>query len=263
VVCSGCTDKTLEIVQTYQKNDDRIAFIDEPVRKGKANALNILFSQAKKQYDILVLANADASPENGSIEALVTKLNENPTAGAVFAQPVPFKGPRGISYRIAKSIWKMHHIISQGPKPKLSGELCALRSACLQELPEKIATDEPYIEYSVLKQGYSILYLPEAIVRIRCPVKFRDLLNQRRRIWIGHMQLRKQLGFEVSTSSFTTNLKVLFDLSFVDAFYAFLGSFVEIIAYFQAKRQSKKEIPYIWAPIASTKTVLNHQTEAS
>jgi len=40
-----------------------------------------------------------------------------------------------------------------------------------------------------------------------------------------------------------------------EIFYAFLGGFFEIIAYFEAKiALSKGIVPYIWEPIRSTKT---------
>lgn len=261
VVCSGCVDRTVEIVKKFQTIDSRVKLIAEEERKGKAHALNIIFDYAKK-LDFLVLVNADALPEQGAIASLIANL-ESGNAGAVFAQPVPFQGPTGVCYSIVKSIWRMHHLISLIKSPKLSGELCAIRSLCLQPIPEDIATDEPYIEVAVRKQGYQIHYVPNAIVRIRCPTNISDLLEQRRRIWIGHMQLKRATGFSVSTSSFTNILRIIPDLTLSEVFFASLGSFLEIIAYFQAKYSSKKAIPYIWKPIKSTKVSINSSIEAN
>lgn len=261
VVCSGCVDRTVEIVKEYQKIDNRVELIVEEERKGKAHALNLIFEYAK-EFDFLVLTNADTLPEQGAIADLISSFKSS-DIGASFAQPIPFQGPTGVCYNIAKSIWRLHHLISMIKNPKLSGELCVIRTNCLEPIPENIATDEPYIEVTVRKQGYRIEYVPNAVVRIRCPTNTSDLLEHRRRIWIGHMQLKRATGFSVSTSNFTNILKVAPELKVSEIFYAFLGGFFEVVAYFQAKFSSKNEIPYIWKPIKSTKVSLNSSIEVN
>lgn len=252
VVCSGCTDRTIEVVREFQATDERIQPIVEETRNGKANALNKIFENVKSSADVLVLVNADALPARGSVNNLISEL-EASDAGVVFAQPVPFEGTDGVCYRIVKVIWRLHHLISLLRSPKLSGELCSIRTICLQPIPEEIATDEPYIELVVRQQGYQIRYLPDAVVHIRCPTNIADLLKQRKRIWIGHMQLKQATGFIVSTSNFTNILRVFAELRVSEVFYAFLGGLLEVTAYSKAKLDSKKVIPYIWEPIKSTK----------
>jgi poly-beta-1,6-N-acetyl-D-glucosamine synthase len=255
VVCSGCTDGTVEVVREFQACNEKIHPIIEESRNGKANALNKIFNEAKKTEDILVLVNADASPEPGSINKLISSL-ESGDAGVVFARPVPFEGS-GLSFGIVKVIWRLHHLISLKNSPKLSGELCAIRTVCLQPIPDEIATDEPYIEHTIRQQGYRIGYNPEAVVRIRCPTNLSDLLKQRKRIWIGHMQLKQATGFDVSTSSFKNILYSLPDLSASEMFFAFLGGLVEVVAYSQARLAKNKKVPYMWEPIKSTKVSID------
>lgn len=255
VVCSGCTDGTTAVVREFQSSDKRIQPIVEGDRKGKANALNKIFKEVKNTEDILVLVNADALPEPGSISKLVTALAAGDD-GVVFARPVPFEG-KGLSYGIVKVIWRLHHLISLKSSPKLSGELCAIKTGCLQSIPEEVATDEPYIEHVIRKQGYRIGYLPEAVVKIRCPTNLSDLLKQRKRIWIGHMQLKQATGFDVSTSSFKNILFSLPDLSLSEVFYAFLGGMLEVVAFSQAKLARNKKVPYMWEPIKSTKVSIS------
>ena len=254
VVCSGCTDKTPEIVREFHRRDERIESIIENVRKGKANALNTIFKIARKSADVLVLVNADALPKRGSVKRLISKLATS-NAGAVFAQPVPFEGVRGFSYKIVRVIWHLHHVISLHQIPKLSGELCAIRMSCLPEIPENVATDEPYIELAIRNQGYDIVYVPEAFVYIRCPTNVVDLLKQRKRIQLGHMQLKSATCFKVSTSSYRNVLRAFSALKPNEVLYALLGGFIEIIAYFQARIDlGKGMVSYIWEPIKSTKT---------
>jgi cellulose synthase/poly-beta-1,6-N-acetylglucosamine synthase-like glycosyltransferase len=253
VVCSGCTDKTPLMVKEFGKRDERIEAVIEGSRKGKANALNTIFKRAKESFDVLVLANADALPAHGSVTKLLSSLATS-EVGAVFARPVPFKDSRGICYGIVNVIWRLHHVISLRQEPKLSAELCAIRTSCLEEIPENVATDEPYVQLAIRRQGYDILYVPEALVYIRCPTNIIDLIKQRRRILFGHSQLQKATNFKVSTSSFTNVLRAVPALKLDEVFYVFLGALVETIAYSQSKIVLNKDVtPHIWEPIESTK----------
>ncbi len=252
-MCSGCTDGTLDVVKEFQGKDERIEALSEDTRKGKANALNKIFRIAGKSAEALVLVNADSLPGKRSILGLMAAL-ESSDAGVVFAQPVPFQGQSGVTYGIDEVIWRLHHLISLIRSPKLSGELCSIRTSCLKPIPENVVTDEPYIELSIKRQGYKVLYVPDAVVRIRCPTNVVDLLRQRRRIWTGHMQLHRSTGFRVSTSSFRNILIAAGSLKFSELFYAVLGGLVEMTAFVQAKIQvGKGLVPYVWEPIKSTK----------
>lgn len=254
VVCSGCTDRTPRIVKEFEKRDARIEPMIEKIRKGKADALNKIFIIAGESADALVLVNADTLPKRGSITKLISKL-ENSNAGAVFAQPLPLREFDGVCYRIVRVIWRLHHIISLLRKPKLSGELCAIRTSCLQKMLEDVATDEPYFELAIRTRGYDILYIPEAFVYIRCPANVVDLLKHRKRIWAGHMQLQNETGVKVPTSSFRNILQAIPALRPTEIFYALLGGLLEMIAYLQARLSlSQGKVPYIWEPIKSAKT---------
>jgi cellulose synthase/poly-beta-1,6-N-acetylglucosamine synthase-like glycosyltransferase len=254
VVCSGCTDRTLDVVKEFQAKDERIEALSEETRKGKANALNKIFDIAGESVEALVLVNADSMPEVGSIPYLLTELSCS-DAGVVFAQPVPFLERRGVTWRIGEVIWRLHHLVSLLQNPKLSGELCSIRTSCLKPIPENVATDEPYIELSIRRQGHEVRYVPDAVVRIRVPTNIVDLLKQRRRIWIGHLQLRRSTGFRVSTSEFRNILLAAANLKVSEVFYAILGGVVEATAYAQAKVDVRKGlVPHIWEPIGSTKT---------
>lgn len=256
VVCSGCTDKTPQIMASFQKKDSRIRPLIENVRRGKSNALNKIFEAARAEADILILVNADALPEKGSVSRLVSKFTTS-DVGAVFAQPVPMKISDGLCYGVVCLIWRLHHIISTIDIPKLSGELCAVRTAYLQEIPENAATDEPYIESAIRKRHKTILYAPEALAHIRCPTNIADIIRQRKRIWIGHLQLQNTTGYKVSTASFKNMLRAVSALERSETIYVLPGGFLEILAYLEARILfSKGTVPFVWEPIRSTKTAM-------
>jgi biofilm PGA synthesis N-glycosyltransferase PgaC len=255
VMCSGCTDRTPQIVADFQKKDSRITLVVESVRRGKSNALNKIFKAARGHADVLVLVNADALPEVGSIHKLVSKLN-SPDTGAVFAQPVPRRSNHEPLFGVTRLIWRLHHVISLLETPKLSGELCAIKTVYLQEIPENTATDEPYIERSIQKQNRKILYVPDAEVHIRCPSNIADMVEQRKRIWIGHMQFQSMTGYKVSTSSLRNILRALHGLEPKELLYVLPGGLFEAVAYVQARTLFVKGlIPSVWKPIRSTKSL--------
>ena len=254
VLCSGCTDRTPHIVKEFSEADTRIELIVEKLRKGKANALNKIFKKTRESADILILINGDAVPKQGSIAKLILQL-KNERVGAVFARPVPLNAIQGISNKIVHIVWKLHHHISFYKTPKFSAELCAIRTDCLKNIPENIATDEPFIELSIRKQGYRISYVPEAVVYIRCPTSVIDLFKQRRRIRIGHLQIQKMTGFVVPTSDFRNTVWTVSTLKLREIPYALLGAILEGFAYLVARLDfSNDKIPYAWEPIKSTKT---------
>ena len=92
VVCSGCTDSTPEIVTRFSERDERIKLIVEPIRRGKAPALNKIL----KAYtgDIFVHVDADHFMSLGAIQILLNRLSNptNPTIGAVSGCQIPFGG---------------------------------------------------------------------------------------------------------------------------------------------------------------------------
>lgn len=135
-------------------------------------------------------------------------------------------------------------------------ENSAIRTAYLPEIPENTATDEPYIERAIRKRHKSTLYAPEALLYIRCPTNIVDLIKQRKRIWIGHMQLQSTTGYKVSTSSFKNILRAVSALRRNETMYLLSGGFLETVTYLEARILfSQGTVPFVWEPIKSTKTL--------
>ena len=257
VVCSGCVDNTPEIVRSFAEKDKRVKLVEEDIRRGKASALNILFKYAQNSDDMLFLLNADTIPQAGSIKKLVPPLND-PEVGAVMGHPIPINEQYGLSNSIVHMIWDLHHKISLHEKIKFSAELCALRGSIIKEIPPNLATDEPFMEMLIRRQDYKIVYVPDAVVYIKGPDNLADLFEQRRRIFIGHLQIQKKTGFTVSTSIKKNILLSVIRKNFLETVKSLplfiLGAIIEILAHIGARREFRKgKMPYAWKTISSTK----------
>jgi poly-beta-1,6-N-acetyl-D-glucosamine synthase len=203
VVASGCTDRTETIVRDFCDQDPRIKLLTQPRREGKASAVNLFVRHA--QCDLLVSATADTLPERTAIQRLMEPFAD-PEVGMTGGRPVPVNDPRTFMGFAAHLLWGLHHEVSLR-HPKL-GELTAFRRV-FQRIPFDSAVDEANMEPLIRGQGYQLRYVPEAILRNRGPETLRDFLKQRRRIYAGHLRMRHEQGYSVSTLSAGPIMKAL------------------------------------------------------
>ena len=195
VVASGCTDATELIVQSHAKEDDRIRLLVQRHREGKASAINQFLLEAREK--IVVLCSADLVPLADAIEQLVAPFADS-ELGMTCARPVPVDDPATFMGFAAHMLWDLHHKINLVNFK--AGELVALRKI-FERIPYHTAVDEASIEPVIRGQGYSVKYIPTALVYNKGPETVTDFLNQRRRIYAGHLAVRKLLGYSVSTMS--------------------------------------------------------------
>ena len=203
VVASGCTDRTEDIVREFSAKDDRIKLLSQRRREGKASAVN-LFIQAAR-CDILVSVGADTVPEPMTIQRLVEPFSD-PEVGMTGGHPIPVNDPTTFMGFAAHLLWGLHHQVALR-QPKL-GEITAYRRV-FNRIPFSSAVDEANMEPLIRGQGYQLRYVPEAIVRNRGPETVADFLKQRRRIHAGHLKMRHEQGYSVSTMSGKTVLGAL------------------------------------------------------
>jgi biofilm PGA synthesis N-glycosyltransferase PgaC len=195
VVASGCTDDTESIVREFSARDQRVQLLVQPRREGKASAVNLFLRHA--QSDIVVLAGADIVPEPATIQRLVEPFAD-PEVGMTGGRPVPVNDPRTFIGFVVHLLWGLHHQIALS-RPKL-GELTAFRRV-FSRIPSDSPVDEANCEPLICGQGYQLRYIPEAIVHNRGVETLSDFLKQRRRIYAGHLKIRREQGYAVSTMS--------------------------------------------------------------
>lgn len=196
VVASGCTDRTEDIVRDFASRDPRIRLLVQPVREGKASAMNWFIREARE--DVLVLSSADLQPAPDALERLVAPFAD-PEVGLTGCHPVPINDPAVFMGFAAHLLWGLHHALNLSGALKV-GEMIAFRRV-FERIPFHTAVDEASVEPLVRGQGYQLRYVPDAIVYNKGPETVDDFLRQRRRIYAGHLELQRDLGYAVSTLS--------------------------------------------------------------
>jgi cellulose synthase/poly-beta-1,6-N-acetylglucosamine synthase-like glycosyltransferase len=195
VVASGCTDRTEEIVCQWAARDGRIKLLTQATREGKASGVNLFLREASEA--VVVLSSADLLPDYQAIQKLVEPLAD-PDVGMTSCRPVPVNEPDTFMGFAAHLLWDLHHEIAQ--QHFKAGEMTAFR-LIFQRIPYDSAVDEASVEPVIKGQGYKTVYVPEAVVYNKGPETMSDFLRQRRRIYAGHLAVRSNLGYVVSTLS--------------------------------------------------------------
>lgn len=152
-------------------------------------------------------------------------------------------------------MWRLHHEIAL-QHPKL-GELVAFRNI-VREIPRDTAVDEASIEAIIVGAGYTVRYVPDAIVRNKGPENVTDFLKQRRRIAAGHRHLVHNTSYKVSTMHPGHILRILMKeqrWNVRDVAWSLGAIGLEmagrVLGYYDLTL--KKRNPFIWDVAASTK----------
>lgn len=198
VVASGCTDRTVEIVEGYCRRDERIKLAVEIERGGKVSAINTFMTCSPEP--VLAVSGADMIYAPQAIEAIIAPF-EDPDIGMVGAHPVPLNSTDTFVGFAVNLLWKLHHEVSL-ITPKM-GELCAFRNVFRGLDPDMLA-DEVQIERGIRAVGFKVAYAPDAVIYNRGPETVREFIAQRSR-WVAHnLQVQRKHRYAVSTWRWST-----------------------------------------------------------
>jgi biofilm PGA synthesis N-glycosyltransferase PgaC len=253
VVSSDCHDATDVIARAFSQHDNRVKLIQEKERTGKAGALNLFLKQAKES--VCVLIGADVLPDINCIENLCAPFLSG-RVGMTGARIIPLDDDNTFFGYATHIIWEMVSKLSY-ILPKL-GEAIAFRR--IKEISPQTAVDEAFIENIITKQGLKLQYAPNAIVYNHGAATLKDYTSQRIRIHTGHLQLRKETGYMVSTMRMRPKIKLaagyyLVQLKHVVWYpvYVLLEIACMIIAWY--KFRLRHDNPYIWEMVKTSKTL--------
>lgn len=208
VVASGCTDRTIEIVESFMAHEPRLHLHVQAKREGKTSAINVFLSHA--QEDICVLESGDTIPHEDAIENMV-RMFADPAVGMTGAHKIPVNTPDHIVGFLTHLRLEMEHELCL-EIPRL-GELIAFRKL-FDHIPPDVAMDEAFVEALMMKHGLQIRYAPDAVVFNMGPETVSDFIKQRRRNHAGHLHLKEKYGYKVSSLDSTRLAKITFNKIF-------------------------------------------------
>jgi poly-beta-1,6-N-acetyl-D-glucosamine synthase len=195
VVCSGCTDRTVDIAQNYAKQDLRVKLAVEEERKGKASAVNYILSKA--QGDAIIFISADTLPKKGCFQELIATMR-NYNVGIVCGNPIPINKSDLLVGRIVQLLWRFHsHVLAELNETGIvrhATELFCIRKGIVDHMPAETVNDDAFIALTTKKKGWLIKYEPQSRVFIYGPTNFTEYFQQRRRVLYGHHQVKKLTG---------------------------------------------------------------------
>ncbi len=202
VVASGCTDRTVPIVEAYTRENPLIRLIVQPQREGKTAAVNLFLANATE--DICVLESGDTLPHEDAVEHLA-RMFADPTVGMTGAHKIPVNTPDHIVGFFTHLRLRLEHQLCL-EIPRL-GEMIAFRKV-FTHIPPDVAMDEAFVEALIVERGMSVRYAPDAVVYNTGPDSIRDFITQRRRNHAGHLYLQAKYGYAVSSIQNTRVAKV-------------------------------------------------------
>ncbi len=252
VVASGCTDRTVAIVEGFCRDHDKIKVITEDKKSGKARAINYFMECVDS--DILVLESADTIPCEGAINELVKPFCDG-CVGLVGGRPVPVNSDRSIVGFAVHLIWELHHeIASVSPK---AGECIAFKNI-FDSMPTDTATDEACLEAMIKASGYKLHYSPDAVFHNKGPETISDLIKQRVRIHIGHIHLAHVHSYRPSTAGNIPKIKyILKKMKRHPSKVPLILAAVFVEGYSMASARIKFYVlgknPYNWETVSTTK----------
>lgn len=205
VISSGSFDKTNQIVRTFCRKDKRVRLIDEAERRGKSAAVNIYLQQAKGE--VLVSLSGDVRPKNTAIEEIVLPFL-NLDVGMTGAHPIPTNCRFSKVGQEMGLLWELHHRVSLYRTK--CGEMIAFRNV-IRRIPLRPLVDEASLEVLLKLIGFSVVYVPRAIVFNKVPLTLSDFVVQRRRNHSAHLLLADKYQYQVSTIQSEILIKVVVD----------------------------------------------------
>jgi len=163
IVSDGSTDGTNEILQNVQAPYIRTVLV--PQRNGKASALNRAAAEATGS--ILLMSDASTLLRPDGVSKLTRHFGDQSVGAACgsleFIGSDESKQTEGIYWKYESVLRLMEARL--GATLTASGAYYALRRSCYQPLDPSAVLDDFLIPMSIRKQGFRIVYDPEAVAR--------------------------------------------------------------------------------------------------
>ncbi len=200
-IASGCTDDSVKKVKRYVAENPHFVLLEEARRNGKAAAINLFLKRAGG--NIRVILSSDIVLDKNCLSYLIRPFKQE-DIGMTGAHAVPASNSIGFVSSLNRVLWGINNQFNK-KSPKL-GEAVAFRDT-MDSIPCDTAVDEASIEAFFVKRGFKLYYANSAIIYNKCPLKIKDIIMQRVRIYWGHIDVKSSSGYAVGSMSFLLAIK--------------------------------------------------------
>jgi cellulose synthase/poly-beta-1,6-N-acetylglucosamine synthase-like glycosyltransferase len=207
VNASGSTDgtdnKVAEIAHLLE-DSVKIRVLAGEKRGGKAAALNNIISRATG--NIVVFIDADTIIGSNSVNKITEPFLKDCMIGVVSGNIFSLNDNGDLFSFMSQFQRELHHELCINLKrnrlpPKVNGTFFAVRKNVVKHFPYFIVSDDEYASWQAQSKGFEVVYAPEAVTYTQDPTNFSDYVAKRRRIYCGHLWIKKQLKYKVPTTS--------------------------------------------------------------
>ncbi len=188
IVASGCTDKTVDIVKGYQKENPVVKLIIEEKRGGHASAVNKIIEKA--QGDIVIFGCADTQPEADVMASLAGPFLTDSKVGAVVGRAVPVNNPDTLWGYMAHRAYEWNYL-PQILMVDFEG-FSALRRSLLEPMPLNAIYTERLADVQIRRKGFKVVFAPDTVSYTKQPDNLGDFIKQRRRNTYMHLMQRHE-----------------------------------------------------------------------
>ena len=188
VADDGSEDDTTAIVAGNQS--DRVELIQFSPRRGKVTVLNEAIDHARG--DVVVYSDADVFCPSDSLQRLVNHFADE-TVGCVTAGH-RIEASESQAGRANDLYWRYESLLKVLESRiystvAASGHMLAVRRELVEPIPPDVVIDDFYRALTVLRQGFRVLYEPEAVCIQRPVTSMADEVTRRKRITAGRIQV--------------------------------------------------------------------------
>ena len=187
IAADGSSDGPADIVRQYADQGVELSF--SPPRRGKMAAINQAMLKANGKVVVFSDANNMYAPE--SLRALVAPFADA-TVGAATGAKIIIRGDGSLG-ESEGFYWKYESFIKQqetrlGNCTGVVGEMLAVRRHLFEPPPDYVINDDFYMAMRLCKQGYRVVYVPQARSYERISLSAQDEMTRRARIVAGRYQ---------------------------------------------------------------------------
>lgn len=162
IASDGSTDRTNQIVQSYQTRGVRLLALP---RRGKASALNA--AVAASHGDILVFSDANSMYSPNAVSELVKHFADEQIGGVAGNQVYLPEGATSLTSDGERLYWGLDRWLKRnqsraGNVISATGAIYAIRRSLFRSVPEGV-TDDFVTSTRVVAQGYRLVFEPNAV----------------------------------------------------------------------------------------------------